>query len=148
MHFSIALMSSSYSTVFCHCIQRTYKHIKSCHMWISIIDQHQRPQHCSFRFISSTRPSFDRLEQSVQQKYTDRPILDYIQSLTPKYAHNTHKTQHFLQNLFSISLIQNDSFFLNFLICPLNRNLDPLTRSNLMCGTPCVCLVKYELGIE
>ena len=32
-------------------------------------------------------------------------------------------------------IFQNDSFFLNFLICPPNRNLDPLTWSNLMWDT-------------
>jgi len=46
-------------------------------------------------------------------------ILDYLQTLTPKYAHNTRKIYHFLQKKFFISLINflkmiHSSFLLKF----------------------------------
>ena len=47
-------------------------------------------------------------------------ILDFLQSLTPKFAHNTRKIKHFLQKkkLLTILNFLNDSFFLNFWFVP------------------------------
>ena len=56
-------------------------------------------------------------------------ILDYVQSLTPKYVHYT-------KNL-ALSAKKVRIVLLNFSKCsecPPNRNLDPLTRSNFMWG--------------
>ena len=46
-------------------------------------------------------------------------ILDYLQALTPKYAHNTKKPGIFCKNIFL-----NNSFFLSLLISPVNLNLN------------------------
>ena len=64
-------------------------------------------------------------------------ILDYLQSLAPKNAHNTRKIYYFLQKKIPIVLLNCSKWFflLKFLICPSNRNLDPLTRSNLLWDT-------------
>ena len=54
-------------------------------------------------------------------------ILDYLQALTPKYAHNTRKTLYFLFEKFYISLIRffsNDSLLKLFWVSPLNLNLE------------------------
>jgi len=56
-------------------------------------------------------------------------ILNYLQYLTPKYAHIIIEKSTIFYKTISISLIK---FFKYFPICPPNRNLAPLTRSNLM----------------
>ena len=59
-------------------------------------------------------------------------ILNYLQSLTPKYAHTKLEKSTIFYETIPISLIK---FFKYFLICPQNRYLDPLTRYNLMWDT-------------
>ena len=43
-------------------------------------------------------------------------ILDYLQALTPKYAHNTRKTKNFLQKIFYRNLIHFLEMIQSFLI--------------------------------
>ena len=51
-------------------------------------------------------------------------------------ARNTKYVRGDITNYYYPFLIfQNNSFFLNFLICASTRNLDPLTQSNLMWDT-------------
>ena len=61
-------------------------------------------------------------------KYTECPI-SYWSILTPERTHKTKKTEYFLQANVQITLhtiFQSDSFFLNFLISPKNRIIEPL----------------------
>ena len=58
-------------------------------------------------------------------------MLDYPQGLTPREKRAQYsKTQVFSASKFlywPYTIFLNDSFFLNFLISPENRNLEPLT---------------------
>ena len=57
-------------------------------------------------------------------------MLEYLQTLIPIYAQNTRKRQYFCKLIlfWPFTIFQNDLFFLNFLISPKNRNLEPLTN--------------------